>query len=155
EVDCLRRHGLDIRKTKDIGPYKKIIPALESFPHAAIITADDDLIYWQTWLEELVAGWSKSNKEIVLHRAPYITLDRTGHPRPYLDWISEVPRQHGSWLLFPTGSAGVLYPPGSLSKKSLDSGTFTRICPRNDDTWLFWMARLANSSVLNLGTIGK
>ena len=44
-ITRLRRHGLDIRTTEDIGPYKKIIPALLAFPEAIIVTADDDIFY--------------------------------------------------------------------------------------------------------------
>jgi len=50
-----------------------------------------------------------------------------------------------SVAIFPTGVEGVLYPPGSLSPTVLDSETFMKACPRADDVWLYWMARLAGS----------
>ena len=145
EVLALRDCGLEIRTTRDIGAFKKIIPALHAFPEAIIVTADDDVYYWRTWLEELISAWAGSMQEIVCHRANGIALDPTGRPRPYSDWPMDASFQGTSVAVFPTGVEGVMYPPGSLSPRVLDSGTFTKVCPRADDVWLYWMARLAGS----------
>ena len=53
-VRSLTSHGLQIKTCEDIRSYKKIIPALEAFPEATIVTADDDVYYKPDWLEGLV-----------------------------------------------------------------------------------------------------
>jgi len=49
-VRKLERRGLEIRACDDIRSYKKLVPALEAFPHAFIVTADDDLELAPDWL---------------------------------------------------------------------------------------------------------
>jgi hypothetical protein len=145
EVLALKKRGLEISTTSDIGSFKKIVPALKAFPEAVIATADDDVYYWRTWLEEMTTTWSGAFNEIVCHRANGIILGFDGRPRPYSEWPMGVAKQGSTVDVFPTGVEGVLYPPGSLSPKVLDSETFTKVCPRADDIWLYWMARLAGS----------
>ncbi len=45
--------GLTIDWCEDIKSYKKLIPTLKKYPDAIIVTADDDLIYDNKWLEQL------------------------------------------------------------------------------------------------------
>lgn len=54
-----KKHGLQIRWCEDIRPYKKLIPTLREFPDDIIVTADDDIIYWENWLEKLYASHIK------------------------------------------------------------------------------------------------
>ena len=145
EVLALQRYGLEIRTTRDIGPFTKIIPALQAFAEAVIVTADDDQYYWRTWLEEIACAWSGSTHEIVCHRANGIALDSDGRPRPYSDWPKGIASAGRSVGVLPTGVGGVMYPPQSLSPRVFDSATFMKLCPRADDIWLYWMARLAGS----------
>lgn len=152
KVLALRKFGLEIRTTRDIGPFTKIIPTLEAFPDAIIVTADDDLYYRRTWLEELIRGWSGSGKEIVCHRAHEITFDESGLPKSYREWNGETTIGRRLGVLFPTGVGGVLYPPGSLSPCVSDVARFMNVCPRNDDIWLFWMGQLAGAEVHNLAS---
>lgn len=145
-VMALRRHGLDIRGTKDVRSYTKIIPALRAFPSAFIVTADDDLCYRRRWLEELVAGWDGRRNLIVCHRTHKITVDSNGYPLPYTRWVFDTKLRGEAIDLFPTTGYGALYPPGSLAPEVLDETTFLSICPRADDVWLYWMGRLAGST---------
>ena len=54
EVEAFTSQGLEIRICDDLKSYKKLIPALETFPDAYIVTADDDLYFPPEWLEILV-----------------------------------------------------------------------------------------------------
>jgi hypothetical protein len=92
-VTDLQAAGLEIRATEDMKSYKKIIPALEAFPDAFICTADDDVYYWPTWLEELVAVARMTERVVVCHRAHEITLDAQGHFYPYDKWVLDVFRE--------------------------------------------------------------
>jgi hypothetical protein len=140
DVLALQRAGLTIVYTQDLGSFKKIIPALRRFPNAFIATADDDVYYWPTWLEELVNAYSLVRREILCHRVNRIRLGRDGLPLPYTQWDFEYKGTEASPLVFPTGVGGVLYPPGHLHPDVLDEATFRALCPSTDDAWLYWMA---------------
>jgi fucose 4-O-acetylase-like acetyltransferase len=144
-VKRLTGKGLEIRATVDVGPYTKIIPALRAFPHAFIVTADDDTYYDRTWLRDLLRGWDDRSNQIVFHRGHRIAFDESGGPRPYRDWIFCIPGPQESVDIFPTGVGGVLYPPGSLSSDVLNEDAFRMLCPKADDLWLYWMGRRAGS----------
>jgi Glycosyl transferase family 2 len=140
EISELCQYGLEIRYTKNIRSYKKIIPSLTSFPEAFIVTADDDAYYAPQWLEHLVKAWDRNHYQVVCHVARQITVDHIGSPRPYQEWTyASAPKTSAS--LLPIGVGGVLYPPGSLHPEVLDEQTFLEVCPSGDDLWLYWMGR--------------
>jgi hypothetical protein len=140
QVLALQRFGLTVEFTEDVRSFKKIIPALRRFPGAFIATADDDLYYWPTWLEELVRSYLAEKREIVCHRVHRILLDANGLPLPYRQWEFEYKGSEASPLVFPTGGAGTLYPPGHLHPDVVHEPTFGTLCPSADDVWLYWMA---------------
>lgn len=108
-VLALQRHGLEIRFCDDLRSYKKIIPALEAFPAAFIVTADDDIYYPRTWLEDLLNAREGDNtKTVICHRAHRIVLGANGSPLPYDAWQQKTRDRGPSPLVFPTGSGGVL-----------------------------------------------
>ena len=53
-IEMLKQRGLEVAFCKDVRSYTKLVPALCNFPDAAIITADDDLIYEVNMLENLI-----------------------------------------------------------------------------------------------------
>src|SRR5262249_46541427 len=130
---------LTIEYTEDLGSFKKVIPALRRFPNAFIATADDDVYYWPTWLEELVNAYSSAKREILCHRVNRIRLGANGLPLPYRQWDREYMGSEASPLIFPTGVGGILYPPGHLHPDVVDDATFRVLCPSTDDAWLYWM----------------
>lgn len=138
----LQKAGLEIGYCDDLRSYKKIIPTLQRHPDSFIVTADDDLYYWTTWLEELVDNYDGSRKEVVCHRAHRIRLDSNGLALPYSQWEYEIDSSAASPFIFPTSGAGVLYPPKVFFSKIQDASIFKKICPQADDIWLYWMIRL-------------
>jgi len=151
EIYALRKHGLAICATDDIGPYTKIIPTLDHFPEAFIVTADDDIYYGSTWLQSLVDGYGGDPKEIICRRAHKVVLDETGKPLPYRQWRRETDCRARSRLVFPTGAGGVLYPPGCFHRDVTRRDIFTKLAPHADDLWLFWMAGLNHCSFRRTG----
>lgn len=144
EIHGLTAHGLEIRTCADLRSYKKLIPALEMFPDAWFVTADDDVYYPPGWLEDLVGQAERST--VVATRVHMAELDASGRFKPYSDWVMNTHHlrtDSPSARLFPTGVGGVLYPPNAFSKEVMDKDAFMRLCPYGDDIWFFWMARLA------------
>lgn len=146
--------GLEIRGCEDLRSYKKLIPALEAYPGAFIVTADDDLYYPRDWLEVLVKGVVRSTPAIVCRRAHRLVRSDGGRLAPYAMWEADV--QDGkartpSFDIMPTTGAGALYPPRSLHEMVADRLTFERLCPDSDDLWFYWCARMAGTAVKKVG----
>lgn len=142
DITRLQNAGLEISFCDDLRSYKKIIPTLKKYPNSFIATADDDMYYWPTWLEELVQNYQGNPKEIVCHRAHLIRLGNSNLPLPYTQWEGRTDYLLPSPLIFPTGCVGVLYPPKCLHTDVLKREVFLKCCPEADDVWLYWMMRL-------------
>lgn len=144
DMECLPDNvktlkGVEICATADIASYKKIIPALKAYPEAFIVTADDDIYYRKDWLKGLVEEYNPVEKIIPCYRVHRIIM-KDGNPLPYGQWEQDVKEPEQGDFLFPTSGAGIIYPPGCFAEEMLDEKTFTALCPRADDIWLFWMA---------------
>lgn len=133
----LQKRGLEIKWCENIRSYKKIIPVLRDFPDALIVTADDDVFYPHSWLEELYNAYQKEPQYIHCHIAHRLKHSPDGKLLPYMDWHwLACDFQGPSMDIFPTGVGGVLYAPGHLNPEVLNEAVFTTICPNADDIWL-------------------
>ena len=140
----LRQYGLTIKWCHDIRSYKKLIPALKEYPEAVIVTADDDIYYPQNWLSLLVDSYKKEPSNIHCQRAHRIVLNSDGTISPYINWINCISSAEASFLNFPTGGGGTLYPPKSLFEDVSNEELFMKLCPTADDIW-FWAMALMNN----------
>lgn len=147
----LQEVGLEIAYCDNFRSYKKIIPTLQLYPDSFIVTADDDLYYWSTWLAEMVQSYQGNDKEVICHRAHYIRLGQDGLPLPYIQWEGETERLEASPLNFQTGVGGVLYPPGVFHRDVLKTEVLNKLCPNADDVWLYWMIRLNGAIARTVG----
>lgn len=138
-----------IKTCEDLGPGKKILPAVGAFPNDFIITADDDLYYPKEWIKMLVSSWNKDNKAVMAHRVHRVTYTEEDKPDLYLNWTFDISDQKILGTNFATSGAGVLYPPNSLHKKVIDKNAFLSECNKQDDIWQYWMVRLNNSNIQN------
>ena len=149
EIRAFTRFGLSIRVCDDIRSFKKIIPTLEAFPDRIVVTADDDVYYWPSWLEELVAA-HRAGASVVCHRG-HLVRCAAGRPLPYDDWEHAPERDIAGPQVFPTGVMGVLYDPRAFHPDVTRCDLFMALCPRADDVWLWWMHRLRGSRPHLLG----
>lgn len=133
----------EVRYRPDLGPQTKLLYALREFPDLPIVTADDDVVYPPYWLEGLVTSYEAAPEHIHCYRAHRIRLTPEATLAPYSAWDWESPGLRGpSHLLFPTGTCGTLYPPGSLDERVFELGAMRQLCPTADDTWFKAMALL-------------
>lgn len=140
--------GAEIRYRPDLGPQTKLLYALREFPGSAVVTADDDVVYPEFWLEELYGAYRAAPQHIHCWRAHRMALAPDGRLAPYREWEWLAPGLQGpSALLFPTGTCGTLYPPGALANEVFDLEAMRRLCPTNDDTWFKAMALLKGTAV--------
>jgi hypothetical protein len=144
EVKKLVGDKFEIRTVeKDIKSYKKLIPALEAFPEAFIVTADDDIYYGRNWLRDLVLNYRMGVNEVVGHRAHMIGFGSKNQILPYKEWQFCISSSCEGPRVFLTTGAGVLYPPRALSQLAMDSDTFMKLCPTNDDIWFYFLIRVS------------
>lgn len=128
-----------IRHTRNIGPYRKLLPARRI--HAgAIVTADDDTLYPRDWLSRLRALQLRHPGAVCALRAHRMTETRDGHLQPYLRWPAWDGDEPGHDC-FPTGKDGVLYPPDALDPRVDDEDAILELAPTNDDIWFKAAAR--------------
>jgi hypothetical protein len=135
----LQKAGLEIRATNDLKSYKKIILALDAFPDPFICTADDEVYYWPTWLEELVRSACPRDRVISCHRP----RDHPHRARRFRV-ASAMELQH-------TPSRAIKehlshrcrrYPlPARRTHPLASRPGRTDLLPHNDDIWLYWMGR--------------
>jgi hypothetical protein len=132
----LQKRGLEVRLCHNYGPHKKYYPfiASELTFERPLVTADDDILYPESWLEELQRAYVMHPGAVSCFRSRVVSLDDSGFGR-YADWefcSSQVP----SIRHFATGTSGVLYPPEFVSKLKSAGEGFLSCCPRADDVWL-------------------
>ena len=134
--------------------YIKFVPAFERYPNAIIVTADDDMYYRKSWLQELVAAHQMYPSSIVGHRGLEVGRKQGEGFTPYKTWPKATAKTSSSNLLL-TGVGGVLYPPGILKKEVLDMDLAMRLTANNDDIWLFFMSRLSKCDVRVIETSNR
>jgi len=141
KVRQLEGDRLAIGYCDDLRAYKKIIPTLECYPDAYIVTTDDDAFYKPNWLEGLVSVARKHPTNVVAHIVRRVALERKTFPSSYVRWSYVERDTEPSPLHFPTGVGGVLYPPGAFHQDVFRRDLFEKLAPTNDDIWLYWMWR--------------
>lgn len=130
----LQKRGLEIRFCKDIRSYTKLIPSLEEFPDAAIITIDDDMIYDFELVDRLIRAHIMEPKTVWCLRMTEITFGSNGEIAPYKRWTPGK-TEHESPMNFATGVGGILYPPHIFTDEILDREKFMSLAPTADDLW--------------------
>lgn len=136
KIKRLKKRGLTIAWCNNLYSYKKLIPALENYSDATIVTADDDVYYSKNWLKDLVANYDKDAKEVVCYRAAKIYIDDGKIEREYVSKGSLYRRP--TFLHQQTGVGGVLYPPNCFYKDVTNDKKFIELADKNDDLW-FWI----------------
>lgn len=143
-----RQLGFDVQIAwidDDLKPHKKYFWVLQQYPNANIVIVDDDLIYRNTMIEDLLKYHHRYPDAVIASRTHYITFDNNGHANPYDQWIYEAPHYNKqlvgkpSFQLFATNGAGTLYPPlvtKKITPMLCDKDFITRYCLTADDLWL-------------------
>jgi len=142
-LERLRRRGVDVRVRPDVGPHTKLVYALREFPDSVNVTADDDRIYPRWWLGELYNAYLAAPDVVHCYRAHGMRFTDDGRLRKYTDWDFFAQGEVGpSMSLFPTGTGGVLYPPGCMHEEVLNLDAMRELCPKADDVWFKAMSAL-------------
>ena len=132
----LQSRGLEIRLCENFGPHTKYFPYITSEPNsdAPLVTADDDVIYPASWLEDLANAFEENPRIISCQRARIVGIDH-GSLMPFRTWkfCDSTDPKVGYFF---EGVSGVIYPPAFLDKLRAEGKRFSEICPKHDDLWL-------------------
>lgn len=130
-LEMQKERGLEVRFTPDIGPYKKILPALKAFPEADVITIDDDLIYDINLIDRLVRASLRFPKCVVASWAMEMKSDSK-----YGEAVDSQDYDNPRFDLLPMGGSGTLYPSRSFDEEVHNLDAIKALCPTADDIWL-------------------
>ncbi len=145
----LEKRGLEIRTAPDTKAYKKYLPyVLGEDVSQPLVTADDDALYDQRWLADLVDANRKNPAVAHCHRAKRMAVFE-GRLLPYEEWgmCSDTVPSH---LNFVTGVSGAIYPPALLERLRDTGYEFLELAPHNDDVWINANALRAGVEVAQL-----
>ncbi|TMP13893.1 glycosyl transferase [Pseudoalteromonas sp. S2893] len=137
--------GLEVRFCPNYKSYKKLIPTVELFPDANIVTIDDDVLYPHDMLELLHREHLAHPESIIAHCTRKMTYDKSGKVGNYRSWKHEEKVTEPNFDSVAIGVGGVLYPTNSLSSECLNIENFSTLAPNADDIWFKAMALLNNT----------
>ncbi len=131
---------LRINWTKNTGPYRKIVPFMESHFSSMVtrdklfITVDDDTLYPNYFVETLYKKHIESDS-IVAFRGRQITLTNQSI-NSYTDW--KLGTTGPCMNNLPTGKDGVIYNTKFFTKDFIDIDSAQELAPTADDLWIKW-----------------
>lgn len=160
-IRSLEQEGLEIRWTKNTGPYRKLIPTakLMNRESCLIVTADDDVLYPDHWLKGLIDEYQRNEGCVICYRGRIMSKSKALNRwltskklKPYMKWLGthevEDKRQLGpSFEIFPTGKDGVLYPSDKLHEELFNKSIYLNMAPTNDDIWYKAMTMITGTKV--------
>ena len=150
-----QKRGLEIAYFEDIRSFKKIIPTMEKYPDACVVTIDDDVMYEFDLLENLINAHIANPNDICACRIHRITLNENNTPKSYMQWQFLVLPQDKSNLNFLTSGGGTLFPSHCFVKEFFDKESFMSLCPYADDVWINAMIWMSNRQITKTYTHSK
>ncbi|WP_016990260.1 hypothetical protein [Flavobacterium sp. ACAM 123] len=145
-LEKLVKRGLEIVWVKNnTYAVKKLVPIIEKYPELAVITLDDDIIYEQNLIGNLVKNVNATEGCVVGHVGK--TMIQKNKKLQMLFRDNKITNSKtNSAQVFLIGWGGIYYPSNALSKKVIDKDAIQLIVPgRGSDIW-FWAAAIANNT---------
>lgn len=134
-----KNNGVVFRFCEDYKSFKKLIPSLQEYPNDIIITCDDDLFYNKHMVERLLDAHKKHPNTICCQLAHGINYNGK-KLQSYNQWEEEVFDTHEN--VFPLGGSGCLYKAEYLYKDVVNYELASRLTPKADDVWFYFMGVL-------------
>jgi hypothetical protein len=140
-----------INECADLGPGKKLIPTLKSYPDMPIIVIDDDLLLTPDLTLQLMLEHHLYPDSIIASRVHRVTYAQDGLLEPFSAWEKASDSLAGpSFDLMATSGAGTLFPAGALHPDALDEARYVELAFHTDDLWWFFQARRNGTTVRRL-----
>jgi hypothetical protein len=128
---------IEIKWTKNLGPYRKLLPALDHVDSQdLIVTADDDLVYGKDWLKNLIEVHKVNPNEIAAARVRKARYNRFGRKRSYLFWDIMADEQRiESDEYVVTFGGGVVLKKSYFRQEDINDSAYLTIAKTTDDLW--------------------
>lgn len=146
--------GLEIDYCKDIRSYKKLIPTLKKYPDEAVITIDDDVIYREDLVENLIKTHLEHKNEICANVVSELLIEGKS-VKPFTAWPPMNRINEASPRYMGIGVGGILYPPHCFSDEIFNEDVFTSICRYADDVWFYSMGVINGRKTIKSFTHNK
>lgn len=131
--------------------HKKYYYALQEYRLAVLITVDDDTIYAETMISELIESYRRFPGAVSARKVRIILkVDRKLEPyrmwegKAFLEEYRDVPRMD----LCAIGSGGICYPPALANENWFDKEIFLKAAGEHDDLWLKYNEAISNIPVV-------
>lgn len=149
EINSIRNDILAIKWVGNIGPYRKIIPALRSADENDILVyADDDVVYGANWLIKLLDKFKKNQDKVVASRVRELKRNLLGSVKSYLYSTIIYKEKIVKKDYVITGVGGVVIKKSHIASNYIELDDFVRICPTTDDLWISKILELSSTTVL-------
>lgn len=150
KILSLQAKGLEfIWAEENLKPHNKYFYAMQKYPSATIITADDDILYPRNTIKKLL----KSYKAFP-HAISALCTNKIFYNNERILPYSQVAHCYDMNLMNPRfdlaaeGFAGVLYPPSVLPEETFKKDQIKKCSPIADDLWLKAMELINNVPVV-------
>lgn len=132
-----KKEGVEIRRTKNTGPYRKLIPALRDAKDGdLLVTADDDIIYHRDWLSRLMKEfYTAGGDKVVASRVRKIRRNVLGIIQSYVCWRVVTERSFLREDYVITFGAGAVLKKSFFRPQDIENNDFATISPTADDLW--------------------
>lgn len=138
---------------RNIRSHKKIIPVLQKYPDATVITTDDDIERPQGWLGNLLEDHRKYPNDIITNSLSFfldgnLELQRLrGLEQAKAKGKNHIPGLVGNFIRFGSGS-GTLFPAHTFTdERFFNESLFMGLSPTSDESWVFLFAILADKTI--------
>ncbi len=133
--DWMTGDNIRVNFVDNSGPYRKLIPLLETIGgDDVVVTADDDVLYSENWLKRIVESALLYPNYIVCGRARRIQKNIIGLFQNYANWPLVRDRATNLFLL-PIGISGIAYRIGLLDLEFAMDEAYFDYAPTADDMW--------------------
>lgn len=129
--------GVSINWVENTGSFRKLLPIFEknlANDQDLVITIDDDVLYGENWLEDLVDQNDKHWDAIVCTRGRKIKKNIFGRWENYAKWNLVTKETEGLDIL-PTGVGGIVYKKSLIDVEFLLDNKFKEVASTTDDLW--------------------
>ncbi|WP_375325019.1 zinc-binding alcohol dehydrogenase [Flagellimonas sp. GZD32] len=135
KLSVLEGDIFQIRYTDYFSSHRKLVEPLKLFPEKTIITCDDDMMYRDSWLSNILSEHQNNPNTVIANQVRCISYDDSGALLPYKEWKSKTEKCENPKLTLPIGAGGTLYPSNCLHEQVLDKELFLKLTPKADDLW--------------------
>ncbi len=126
---------VQINFVNNSGSYRKLLPLIEQVGEDDIIvTADDDVLYSENWLNKIIESALRYQNYIVCGRARRIQKNILGRFQNYSHWPIVLEKTTDLTLL-PIGCSGIAYRARLLDLEFVTNKAYLEYAPTADDIW--------------------